>query len=165
MSVPEALDPLELRPEGAADEAFLRRLYASTRTAELALMPWPEAMKAQFIDMQFDLQHRDYHHRYPDAAFQVVTLGGTPVGRLYLDRGAGRFTLIDLCLLPEHRGRGLGRRLLEAVLAEAAAARTPVRLHVETTNPARDLYRRLGFADLGGQGFHCCMEWRIPATR
>lgn len=159
-AVPE--NRLELRPEGAADECFLRRLYAATRAAELALMPWPEAAKAQFIEMQFDLQARHYRSRYPTAAFQIVMLDGAPAGRLYLERGAMRFVLIEIGLLPEYRGRGLGRRLLQTVLAEAAAAHKRVRLQVETTNPARDLYRRLGFRDVAERGLHWCMEWEAP---
>ena len=53
--------------------------------------------------------------------------------------------MIDIALLPDHRGRGIGARLLRDVLHEATAAGLPVRLSVERSNPARSLYERLGF--------------------
>ncbi len=59
--------------------------------------------------------------------------------------------LLNVAVHPERRGRGLGRSLVEDVLAEAEqlAARV-VFLEVRTGNVvARRLYRRLGFRDLG----------------
>ncbi len=50
--------------------------------------------------------------------------------------------LVDISLLPEARGSGLGT----AILKDLVAAETgPVQLHVERTNRARRLYERLGF--------------------
>lgn len=150
------------RPERAADEGFLRRLYASTRAAEMARVPWPEAAKAQFLNRQFDLQRHHYRTQYPNAQFLVVTMNRRPAGRWYLDRGADGFSLIDVCLLPEYRGQGIGRHLLEALLTEAGAHGKPVRLHVESGNPARRLYLRLGFVFKVELGFYWLMEWSPP---
>jgi hypothetical protein len=43
-----------------ADLPFLARLYASTRTEELAAVPWSAEQKAAFLDMQFRAQHAHY---------------------------------------------------------------------------------------------------------
>jgi ribosomal-protein-alanine N-acetyltransferase len=59
--------------------------------------------------------------------------------------------ILNLAVHPDHRGRGLGRRLVESVVreAEAAGARV-VTLEVRRENgPARSLYRNLGFVDTG----------------
>jgi len=49
---------LALRPAGPEDIAFLFRVYASTRTEELAPVPWSDEQKRAFLAMQFDLQDR-----------------------------------------------------------------------------------------------------------
>ncbi len=52
---------IELRPVAPEDEPFLRRVYASSRAEELAPVPWDEAQKQAFCDMQFAAQ--DSHYR------------------------------------------------------------------------------------------------------
>lgn len=154
-----------LRPETDADLPFLRALYATTREDELALLPWSAEQKSAFVAMQFDAQHRHYRAQFPDASFEVVELAGTPIGRLYVDRRRDEVRLVDVALLPEHRGHGLGSALLEAIVAEADAAGLPVTLHVEPRNPAARLYARLGFAVVGhAEGTVYQRMRREPAT-
>jgi ribosomal protein S18 acetylase RimI-like enzyme len=155
---------LTLRAAGPDDEVFLAKVYASTRAAEMAAVPWSDDQRRAFLAMQHRAQHSDYHGRYPDASFDLVILAAQLVGRLYLDRGDREHRVIDIALLPEFRGRGIGTRLLDGVLAGAQAAEVPVRLHVEAGNPAAALYRRLGFTDvppLEDDGFQIYqeMEW------
>ena len=149
-----------LREETPEDETFLRRLYASTRTEEMARAPWTDGQKAAFLNMQFDLQRKHYQAFYPQGDFMIIVLGDKPAGRFYLDRSAEAFLLIDIALLPEYRGLGVGCRLLENLLAEAEAASKPVRLHVETSRRALTLYRRLGFTTIEVQGLRLLMEWK-----
>ncbi|MBO9534944.1 MAG: GNAT family N-acetyltransferase [Solirubrobacteraceae bacterium] len=58
-----------------------------------------------------------------------------------------RWNVHDLAVVPEARGLGIGRRLLEAVLAAATdAGCSAVSLEVRQDNaPARHLYASLGF--------------------
>jgi ribosomal protein S18 acetylase RimI-like enzyme len=54
----------------------------------------------------------------------------------------------DLAVLPETRGRGVGRALLAAVEAEALKrGACKITLEVLSGNPARHLYAREGFGD------------------
>jgi ribosomal protein S18 acetylase RimI-like enzyme len=148
-----------LRPAVAEDEPFLRDLYASTRRDELAPLDWTEPQKRQFLDMQFNAQHRFYHTQFASASFEVVEHSGQPIGRLYLDRRSEEIRIIDIALLTEYRRKGLGSALLRDVLAEAGAAGKPVRIHVERVNPALLLYERLGFRKSADQGVYLLMEW------
>jgi ribosomal protein S18 acetylase RimI-like enzyme len=152
--------PLTLRQEFPEDEAFLRRLYASTRAEEMAHLPWPDEQKAVFLNMQFDLQRRHYGAYYPQGEFMLVLFDEKPVGRFYLDRSSEFFLIIDIALLPEYRGLGVGSHLLENLLAEAKAASKPVRLHVEISNRASGLYQRFGFIPLEVRGTRWLMEWK-----
>jgi ribosomal protein S18 acetylase RimI-like enzyme len=152
------VDGLELRPVRPGDDELLFRIYASTRAQELAVLAWDDAAKEAFLRGQFAAQAASYE-RYPGRSRHVVLLGGEPVGRLYLARTEGEIRIIDVALLPEHRGRGIGTALLGDVLAEAAAARKHVRIHVERSNPALRLYRRLGFREVGDLGVYLQLEW------
>ncbi len=151
---------VELRPIGPADEDFLFRLYASTRDGEMALLDWSDAQKEAFLRMQFDAQHKYYVEQFPEARLDLVVLEGEPIGRLYVDRRDDEIRLIDIALLPEHRGGGIGGAMMRELLAEARAAAKPVRIHVERFNPAMRLYQRLGFERIEEQGVYDLMEWR-----
>ena len=62
----------------------------------------------------------------------------------------GEEELLLIAVRPDLRGRGLGRRLLERVLADARARRAEqVFLEMRTNNPAQALYRRAGFSPIG----------------
>ncbi len=97
-----------LRPITPADEAFLFKVYAGTRREELAQAPWDEAQKRAFLTFQFNAQHQHYQSEFANAAFHVILDDDTPLGRLYVDRRADEIRILDIALLPEHRGRGIG---------------------------------------------------------
>lgn len=150
---------MSLRPEQLDDESFLLNLYASTRAAEMQLIPWDEAQKEDFLRSQFALQVHHYRKYYPDAAFLIVERDARSIGRLYVDRSGPCVLVIDIALLPEYRGAGIGGRLMEEVLSGAAAVGKAVHIHVETSNRARKLYERLGFHHIEDKGIYILMEW------
>lgn len=144
----------------AEDVPFLRHLYGTTREDELRLVAWTDEQKAAFLDMQFAAQKTHYENFYPDCQFLVIELEGTAIGRLYLDRGEDDIGIVDIALLPAYRGRGIGRMLIEEILAEGAATGRKVSIYVEHFNPARHLYDRLGFRHVDTNGVYHLMEWR-----
>jgi ribosomal protein S18 acetylase RimI-like enzyme len=152
-----------LRPATPADAELLYRVYASSRTDELAPVPWTEEQKEAFLRMQFAAQDVEYRRNYPSACFLVVMVGDEPAGRLYLDRRADELRVVDVSLLPAHRGTGLGSELLREVLADGERVRLRVTIHVEAMNRARRLYERLGFVPIAEHGVYLLMEWRPPA--
>ncbi len=128
---------------------FLRGLYGSIREDELRQVAWDRAAKDTFLDQQFDAQHGYYQAHYQGADFCLVLNGDQPIGRLYLFRGPATYNLIDIALLADWRGRGIGSHLLEQVLVEADSLGRSIRLFVEPENPARRLYEHLGFRETG----------------
>jgi GNAT superfamily N-acetyltransferase len=142
------------------DESFLRELFASTRVDELAPLGWSASELDAFLTMQFDAQRAQYRANHPDADFLVLTLGPQRVGRLYVDRGETSMLLIDIIVLPHHRGGGLGTAVMQRLMADAERARQPLRLSAAKTSPALRLYRRLGFATIADHGLTWHMEWR-----
>ena len=150
----------DLRPAGPDDAELLYRIYASTREGELAVVPWDASAKEAFLRMQFAAQDTSYRAAFPDASYDLVVSGADVLGRLYVDRGETAWQVIDLSLLPRHRGKGIGTWLLTDVLASAGAAGKPVRMHVERFNPARRLYGRLGFREIADKGVYLLLEWQ-----
>ena len=149
-----------LRPETEADVPFLRRLYISTRWEELApITHWTDAQKIAFIESQFDAQRSYYLSHYASAVFDVLEAQGVPAGRLYLDRQADTLLVVDIALLPEWCGRGIGTALLEAMFAEARLSGKGVTISVEKFNPAQRLYRRLGFREYAESDVYWFMHW------
>jgi ribosomal protein S18 acetylase RimI-like enzyme len=150
---------LTFRPIADADLPFLARVYASTRTKELAGTPMTEEQKAAFLEAQFRLQHAHYQKHYPEADWLVTTHEDEDIGRLYIERWPSQHRIIDIAFLPERRGKGFGEALLRDLLEEAAAAGKAVSIHVEKYNPAMRLYRRLGFATEEDKGVYDLMRW------
>jgi ribosomal protein S18 acetylase RimI-like enzyme len=150
---------VKLRPITLEDESFLFSLYASTRTEELAQTNWSEEQKAMFCRMQFNAQTADYQRNYPDASFDIIERDGVAAGRLLVMRGDDAIHVIDIALLPEHRGAGIGTKFLRELQEEAKAAGKKLSIHVEQFNPARRLYERLGFQQVEEKGVYLLMEW------
>lgn len=72
-------------------------------------------------------------------------------GHAILNVAAGESHLLNVCVLREHRGRGLGRMLVDHVL-ERARARGAERTFLEvrpTNRSAIALYQSMGFVDIG----------------
>ena len=149
---------VSLRAARPEDEDFLRRVYGSTRTEELAVTGWDEATKDAFIAHQFDAQDKHYRTNYEGASYHVVLVDGEPAGRLYVARWPEEVRVMDVALLPEYRGRGVGSTLLAEVIEEAESAGKAVSVHVERANPALSLYRRFGFEEAGEHGVYLLMK-------
>jgi ribosomal protein S18 acetylase RimI-like enzyme len=152
-------DSIRLRPRSEADRPFLAALYASTRVGELAVTDWTDEQKVAFLHWQFDAQATHYDQYYGEADFLIVEKDGVPIGRLYVDRGPVEIEIVDIALLPQFRGGGLGTRLLRDILREGEESGRAVRIYVENFNPARHLYDRLGFQHVDTNGVYHLMKW------
>jgi GNAT superfamily N-acetyltransferase len=112
------------------------------------------------------LAAEDHAWRYIDGwmrpgDFGVVAEDGRPIGAawarlLTADRPGYGYVADDVPELsigvtPEHRGRGVGRALLEALVHDAAQYGR-LSLSVEPANRAAELYRSLGFRKVGHSG-------------
>ena len=150
MSRPEP--SVSLRPADENDRPFLLRLYASTREPELEASGLPREQWGAFVEHQFAAQGRHYES-YENTSYDMVLVDGEPAGRLIVARWSEELRVVDIALLPEHRGRGIGGSLMRALIAEADEREVKTSIHVERFNPAQRLYARLGFravAEAGG---------------
>ena len=157
-------ESISLRPATAQDEGFLRFVYAESRREELDQAVWPEGLREQFLNSQFDAQASHYFEHYPDADFLVIEHESRAAGRFYVHRAPSEIRIIDIAIVPEFRGRGIGTALLQQLLAEGQSSARIVTLHVEKFNPAQRLYQRLGFRPAADQGVYWLLQWPPPGS-
>ncbi|MCF7668881.1 MAG: GNAT family N-acetyltransferase [Verrucomicrobia bacterium] len=85
----------------------------------------------------------------PGGGVLIGKVAGRYVGFVVVNKtGMGGYIpdniLVYIAVAPEQRGKGLGGRLIEATLNEFPG---DFKLHVEQENPARRLYRKVGFTE------------------
>lgn len=82
---------------------------------------------------------------------RVLECDGVVTAYGIMSLGAGEGHILNLCVNPEHRSQGLGRYMLEHLLAYACSHRTRVAvLEVRCSNiPALALYEAVGFHKIG----------------
>jgi ribosomal protein S18 acetylase RimI-like enzyme len=156
----ELRERITFRPETEADGEFIYHLYATTREMEMQVVPWSDEQKRDFCRQQADAQRAHYRNVYLDAEYLIVELDGKPIGRLYLHTVDGDFRVLDIALLPENRGAGIGGMLMREMMERAARDNNILTIHVEQYNPAMHLYERLGFKPVDQYGVYYLMEWR-----
>src|SRR4029079_12713278 len=120
---------ITLRPATDADYDFMRRLYHSTREEEMQHFPFDDAQKSAFLDQQFAAQFEHYRIHYPTVERNIIENDGKPIGRLWIDEWRDQIRLVDIALMPEWRGSGVGSMLLHDVLRRGEKAGKPVTIH------------------------------------
>ena len=146
-----------LRPAGEDDQPFMLRVYASVREPELERSGLPREQWGAFVEHQFEAQSRAYED-YRNTSFEVVLVDGEPAGRLIVARWPEELRVVDVALLPEYRGRGVGGTLIRELIEEAEERGVKTSIHVERFNPAQRLYTRLGFRSVSETGVYLLLE-------
>lgn len=80
----------------------------------------------------------------------VIPFGPLAAGFVLSRNAADEEELLLIAVKPEHRGRGLGRKLIQRLKADASARNAEyVFLEMREGNPAEALYRSEGFETIG----------------
>src|SRR5512142_857480 len=111
---------ITLRPATLEDTPFCLRVYASTRSEEMALVNWTSEQKDSFLLMQFRAQAEHYRLHYPTAQYQIIEREGVRIGRLITERKPNQLLMMDIAILPQFRNSGIGTGLLQQLMDEAA---------------------------------------------
>ena len=160
----ETIAAYSLRPVQEGDEELLLEIYSSTRLDEMALVPWDEATKDAFVRSQFSAQRTHYFKYFPRAAHHLILVDEQPVGRLYVDRRREEIHILDITLLPEMRGHGIGTQILLDLIKEAEHKNQTCSIYVESFNRSLGLFQRLGFVKTDESGVSWLMAWRRIQT-
>ncbi|MBL0795964.1 GNAT family N-acetyltransferase [Pseudomonas sp. B7] len=141
-----AADGLVVRPSRASDGPFLQSLYQSARP-DLQWIDGEQEQVQQIVAQQFQVQEQGMGENHPNAMHYIVEKLGTAIGALSTDFGANEIRVLYLAFIPQARGKGYGRTVLQGVQKAAQQVRCPVATVVWANNPhARQHYLALGFA-------------------
>jgi ribosomal protein S18 acetylase RimI-like enzyme len=126
----------KLRRASEGDRHFLYRLHVETmRDVIESTWGWDE-----------EWQRADFEKRFEESPYFVVEADEIAVGAVCVERRPDCFYILEMQLLPEYQGRGLGTDVVRSIIRDAASERLPVGLSVVPANTrARHLYERLGF--------------------
>ena len=136
-------------------------LFRSTKGLELAPLGLGAEQLEPLLQIQFHARRVSYASSYPGARDWIVCLeDGRAVGRHLVERQPDCYRSIDLAVLPEYRGRGIGAWAVRQVQAMAEREHVAMRLRVVQGDRPAQLYRRLGFREIASDAISCEMEWR-----
>ena len=112
-----------LRPVTDEDRELLLAVYAASRAGGARPGRVGTGAARGFLRMQFAAQDHEYRRAQPRRLLRRDRGRRPPAGRLYVDRRPGDLRIVDIALLPEFRGRGIGA----GADRRAPAARPPRR--------------------------------------
>jgi len=159
------MEPVVCTPAGPDDTAALADLFLRVRGHDLGAASWPEAIRDTTLRIQFEAQRRSYLQRWPSATTLFLLRGAERAGWITVDRTSRSIHVLDIAVLPELRGHGLGTSVLRTLQDEAARDGRPITLSVLRSNlAAMRLYSRLGFEAIGADELNLQLEWRPAAS-
>ena len=133
----------ELRPATGADNEFCYQLHKAAMGEYItAVWDWDEQVQRGFHDRAFS-----------PGLWQIITAGGSDVGVLNVEYRPGEIYVARIEIHPDYQGRGIGTRLISALIDEARQKGRDLVLDVLTVNHrARALYQRLGMTEVARHG-------------
>jgi ribosomal protein S18 acetylase RimI-like enzyme len=101
-----------------------------------------------------DQRQREFHDRaFSPGRWQIITADGVDVGMIDVEHRPTEIYLSRIEIHPGHQGRGIGTRLITALIDEARRNGQDLALDVLVANPrARALYQRLGLTEVARHG-------------
>jgi GNAT superfamily N-acetyltransferase len=132
---------IALRPATAADSEFCFKLHKAAMGGYItAIWGWNEKVQRGFHARSFNPRR-----------WKIITANGTDIGMIDVERRPGEICLSRIEIHPDHQGRGIGSRIIKALLDEAGQRDQDLVLDVLAVNErAQALYRRLGLAEVAG---------------
>jgi ribosomal protein S18 acetylase RimI-like enzyme len=96
----------------------------------------------------------------PEATGHLIHADGVDAGWALVNSMPHEVRVVEIMVLPEKRGSGIGTAAINEILSRAAGTGKPVRLNVNVTNHgAIRLYERLGFRKIGQDAVQYLMEF------
>lgn len=150
-----------LRLEEPQDQKFVFQLFIEERQQMFLSAGLDAAMVEQLLLSQFSVQAARYASICPPEGRLIIERDGIPLGRLLVSEHQRELRLVDISIAPAFRQQGAGTSILGGLQACVAARTglTSIVLHVLDNNPARGLYRKLGFEVMSSNPPYVRMEW------
>ncbi|MBT2869809.1 GNAT family N-acetyltransferase [Chromobacterium violaceum] len=156
---------VSLRPARQADAPCIDRIYRSARPD----LQWIDG-DAELIDsvqrQQLQVLQQGTGHHYPNAMHFIVEKAGSAVGAVMVDFGPNEVRIIFLAMLPEARGQGYGKAVLQGLQQAAQQVGAPLAAVVWHNNSeARRVYQSLGFVQEEAGAMADKLVWHPQGSR
>jgi ribosomal protein S18 acetylase RimI-like enzyme len=148
-TAPDASSRLTRRAAVDADREFARRAHHDA---------YRDVVMRQFGAWDEAWQDRRFRASWMPDAHEILLWDGVPCGYLGVDERGDDFYVREIVVRPEFQGRGIGTAILQGVIERARQRGLPVRLQALHRNRAIELYRRLGFREVGRTDTHVLFE-------
>jgi len=112
-------------------------------------------------DQQREILNDETKGRHPD----IIFYNNEPIGSYCLTKGEDCIYFENFFILPKYQQKGIGAFALEKALETADREQLPVRLIYWNFNPARSLYRKMGFETTGRREFEGTKDYWVIAER
>jgi ribosomal protein S18 acetylase RimI-like enzyme len=158
---------ITLRATTASDSTWERRIHDASRS-DLLLIDGEADFVQSIVDFQYRAKGSGHADAYPNAHYYMIEKSADVVGRLMIDFGHNEVRIVDITILPQWHGKGIGTTVLQAMQQVAGRIAAPVVLAVQINNiNARKLYQSLGFKldpDCKPSQTHLLMRWDPTAN-
>ena len=134
-----------MRPSRPEDAAFLEEVHRAQRQ-DLQLIDGDPDFIESIVEMQFNAMNSGYGNQTPNAMYFIIEKHHEKVGKATIDFGPNCVHLVDIAILPQARGLGFGKAIIQSFQQAASQSGVPMTLNVAETNvAAQQLYVSLGF--------------------
>ncbi|ELA9846549.1 GNAT family N-acetyltransferase [Vibrio parahaemolyticus] len=140
---------ISLRRAGETDIPFLLSLRDKTMRQYLEEAGMPTSTEEYEKRIRFEFPHA-----------QIVELDGKPIGlfKATYTEELNYWYLVQIQNSPEFQGLKIGSKLILDLIAKAETTKSKVGLSVIETNPAKQLYLKLGFEVVKSSGAEQLLE-------
>jgi len=142
------IPPIDFRQATEEDFDFLYAMHVATMKDYVdQIWGWDDAFQESL-----------FRERYTPNQIQVITFEGKNIGMISLEERTDDVFLRAIEILPTHQGLGIGARIIQEIIDDAASKQKPVSLSVLKVNPAKSLYERMGFSTIEETDTHFIMK-------
>jgi len=122
------------RPALESDLNFLLDLRAKTMNPHLITSSLSTTVDSHMQRIKYKFEHAS-----------IIECNGTSIGLLKIERKQDDIELIQIQIDPLYQGKGIGKKILKAIITDAISEGKSITLHVLKVNQAQRLYLKLGF--------------------
>lgn len=128
------------------EEELMFRIFKETRAGFQCTDVLGEEGREQILRQQFAIEGKQYYKMYPHAVRSFIMINDIPVGQLLACEQENYLRIIDIGLLEEYRGAGIGSFLIEGLIKDMSLKGKGITLQVSWFNRrAYQFYIRCGF--------------------
>lgn len=107
-----------------------------------------------------EYQIKDFENDFDNYIFKIIVVDEKDVGFIQIDESIDSINIIEIHIIPEYQGKGIGSSILKNIIERANNISKIVKIGCFKDNiRARNLYERLGFKVVKTTDTHYMMEY------